>query len=139
MLVPMEQEKENEDKQDTNGRTAGILNGDIGDGNMGQEDEGSSPQADWTGTESHTGNEDSAGTESEHGQSEGVADHKVGAPLLCAVCLEPATCAAWPLCTRCKTGSSVLNSLLGFANAAMIQCVFVCVCSNSYYPHMPWG
>lgn len=79
----MEQEKENEDKQDTNERTAGILNGDIGDGNTGQEDEGSSPQADWTGTESHTGNEDVAGTESEHRQSEGVADHKVSAPLLC--------------------------------------------------------
>lgn len=82
LLVPMEQEKENEDKQDTNERTAGILNGDIGDGNTGQEDEGSYPQADWTGTESHAGNEDLAGTESEHRQSEGVADHKVSAPRL---------------------------------------------------------
>lgn len=78
----MEQEKENEDKQDTNERTAGILNGDIWDGNTGQKDEGSSPQADWTGT-GHTGNKDVAGTESEPRQSEGVADHKVSAPLLC--------------------------------------------------------
>lgn len=83
LLVAMEQEKENEDKPDTNERTAGILNGDIGDGDgdTGQGDEGSCPQADWTGTESHTGNEDSAGPESEHRQSEGVADHKVSAAL----------------------------------------------------------
>lgn len=84
MLVPMEGEKEKEDKQDSNERTAGILNGDIGDGHTGQEDEGSSPQADWTGTESHAGNEDSAGTETELGQREDVAEHKVRAPLLCA-------------------------------------------------------
>lgn len=79
----MEQEKENEDKQDTNERTAGMLNGDFGHGNTGQEDEGSSLQADRTGTESHTGNEDSTGTENEHRQSEGVPDHKVRAHLLC--------------------------------------------------------
>lgn len=67
----MEQEKESEEQADTNERTAGLLNGDIGDGNAGQDHEGS--QADWTGTESHTGNEDSAGTD----KSEGVADQKV--------------------------------------------------------------
>lgn len=61
----MEQENENEDQPDANGRTAELLNGDIGDGNTGQDDEGSSPQADWTGTASHAGSEDS------------VADHKV--------------------------------------------------------------
>lgn len=69
----MEQGNENEDQPDANERTAELLNGDIGDGNTGQDDEGSSPQADWTGTESHTGNEDSVGTN----KSEGVADHKV--------------------------------------------------------------
>lgn len=94
----MEQEKENEDKQDTSERTAGIVNGDIGDGATPQEDEGSSPQADWTGTESQSGNEDSAGTESEHGQSQGAADHKVCAQMLRVVYLEPATAAPWSLC-----------------------------------------
>lgn len=81
MVVPMEREKENEDEQDANERTAGILNGDIGDGITAQEDEDSSPQAERTDSESQTGNEDSTGTESEPGQSEGVADHKVRAHL----------------------------------------------------------
>lgn len=82
MVDLMEQERENEDKQDTNERTAGMLNGDFGHGNTGQEDEGSSLQADRSDTESHTGNEDSTGTETEHRQSEEVADHKVRAHVL---------------------------------------------------------
>ncbi|XP_056908555.1 FYVE, RhoGEF and PH domain-containing protein 4a isoform X4 [Takifugu flavidus] len=76
LVDPMEQEKEYEDQQDTNERTAGIINGDIGNRNTGPEDEGSSPQGHWTGTESHTGNEDGTETESVHRQSEGVADQK---------------------------------------------------------------
>lgn len=56
--------------------------------------------------------------------------------MLCVVYLEPATVAAWPLCTH----SSMLNSLLGFPNAAMIQLhTCLCVCSNPDYPHMLWG
>lgn len=82
LVDPMEQEKEYEDQEATNERTAGIINGDIRNRNTGPEDEGSSPQEDWTGTESHTGNGDSTKTESVHRQSEGVADQKVCAHLL---------------------------------------------------------
>lgn len=83
LVDPMEQEEEYEDQQDTNERTAGIINGDIRNRNTGPEDEGSSPQGDWTGTESHTGNGDSTETESVHRQSEGIADQKVCTHLLC--------------------------------------------------------
>lgn len=148
----MDQEKENEDKQDTNKRTAGILNGDVGDGNTGEEDEGSSPQADRTATESPPGNEDSAGTEGERSHSEGLADHKVRALLRCVyIALVCTSRSLLPGCSaRCETGSSVLNSPLGFFNAAVVQlhtCVYVCVlvclepecvCSNPNDLHMPW-
>lgn len=83
LVDPMEREKEYEDQQDTKERTSGIVNGDIGNRNTGPEDEGSSPQGDRTGKESHTGNEDATETESVHRQSEGVADQKVCAHQLC--------------------------------------------------------
>lgn len=82
----MEQDKEKEDKQEKNNgsvRTAGIVNGDMGDGGTEQSDDHSRPHTGRTGTESHGENEDSGTrTESEHRNGEGGADHKVRACLL---------------------------------------------------------
>lgn len=90
----MEQENENEEQPDASERTAELLNGDIGDGTAGQDDEGSSPQPHWTGTGSHTGNEDGVGTN----KSEGVADHKV----TCFSAAElKSLCCMLPGCSAC--------------------------------------
>lgn len=104
----MEQEKENGDQPDASERTAELLNGDIGDGNAGQDDEGSAPQAHWTGTESHTGNEDGVGTN----KSEGVADHKV----TCFSAAElKSSCCIFRTCHECCL-------------AALQRCTYTCVC-----------
>lgn len=82
----MEQDKEKENKQEKNNesvRTAGMVNGDMGDGGTEQNDDHSRPHTDRTGTESQSENEDSGTqTESEHRNGEGGADHKVRACLL---------------------------------------------------------
>ncbi|TMS05996.1 FYVE, RhoGEF and PH domain-containing protein 4 [Larimichthys crocea] len=78
----MEQDKVTEDKQERNNEsvrieTAGLVNGDMGDGSAEQSDDHSPPHTDRTGTECHTENEDSGTqTESEHRNEEGSADHK---------------------------------------------------------------
>lgn len=81
--MQMEQEKEEKEESD-NEQTARIVNGDMGDGSTNQSDDHSPPHTDRTGSENHTRNEDSGtGTESEHRNGEGVADHKVCACLMC--------------------------------------------------------
>lgn len=83
MLAQMEQDKEKEDKEENGSvriETAGLVNGDMGDGRTEQDEDHSPPQMDRTDTESHTKNEDSGTTtESEHRNEEGSADHKVRA------------------------------------------------------------
>lgn len=129
----MEQGNENEDQADASERTAELVNGDIGDGNAGQDDEGSSPQADWTGTESHAGNEDGVGTS----KSEGVADHKV-------TCFSAADSNSWccifRTCPDCRLAALRLPENRQFnadfapafpqrCNDAVTHvCVCVCVC-----------
>uniref|UniRef100_A0A667Z299 FYVE, RhoGEF and PH domain containing 4a n=1 Tax=Myripristis murdjan TaxID=586833 RepID=A0A667Z299_9TELE len=82
-----EQDKENEKetKQEDNGsvriETAGLVNGDMGDGDGSAEQSGdhSPPHTDRTDTETHTENEDSgtkAETQSEDRKEEGSAEHK---------------------------------------------------------------
>lgn len=87
MLGQMEQDKEKEEEQELNSEsarieTAGLVNGDMGDGSAEQSDGHSPPHTDRTGTESHTECEDGeTKTESEHRNEEGSADHKVRACL----------------------------------------------------------
>ncbi|XP_027128636.1 FYVE, RhoGEF and PH domain-containing protein 4a isoform X5 [Larimichthys crocea] len=82
VVAQMEQDKVTEDKQERNNEsvrieTAGLVNGDMGDGSAEQSDDHSPPHTDRTGTECHTENEDSGTqTESEHRNEEGSADHK---------------------------------------------------------------
>ncbi|XP_018558968.1 FYVE, RhoGEF and PH domain-containing protein 4a isoform X2 [Lates calcarifer] len=80
VLAQMEQDKEKEDKEENGSvriETAGLVNGDMGDGRTEQDEDHSPPQMDRTDTESHTKNEDSGTTtESEHRNEEGSADHK---------------------------------------------------------------
>ncbi len=76
----MEQDKEKEDKQEENNEsvrieTAGLVNGDMGDGSTEQSDDHSPALTDRTGTGSHAENGD--GGESEHRHEEGGTDHKV--------------------------------------------------------------
>lgn len=79
----MEQGKEKEDKEESENEnvrieTAGLVNGDMGDGSAEQDEDHSPPETDRTDTESHTGNEDSGTTtESEHRNEEESTDHKV--------------------------------------------------------------
>lgn len=102
VLAQMEQDKEKEDKQEGNDEsvrieTAGLVNGDMGDGSTEQSEDHSPPHTGRTGTESSTENEDSGTTtESEHRNEEGSADQKVRACLLVvfphvysAVCIKP--------------------------------------------------
>lgn len=99
VVAQMEQDKVTEDKQERNNEsvrieTAGLVNGDMGDGSAEQSDDHSPPHTDRTGTECHTENEDSGTqTESEHRNEEGSADHKVRARLLirfslCCLCAQ---------------------------------------------------
>ncbi|XP_071371562.1 FYVE, RhoGEF and PH domain-containing protein 4a isoform X5 [Centroberyx affinis] len=74
-----EKEKEKEKEERSNGtvriETAGLVNGDMGE----QSGDHSPAHTDRTGTETHTGNEDSgsaAETESEHSKEEGSAEQK---------------------------------------------------------------
>uniref|UniRef100_UPI0037E9C848 FYVE, RhoGEF and PH domain-containing protein 4a n=1 Tax=Semicossyphus pulcher TaxID=241346 RepID=UPI0037E9C848 len=82
VIVQMEQEKEKEEKEERNNdsvriETAGLVNGDMGDGSTEQSDEHSAPHTDRTGTESHSENEDSGTkTESEQRNEEGGSDQK---------------------------------------------------------------
>ncbi|KAG7214927.1 hypothetical protein INR49_005202 [Caranx melampygus] len=82
VLAQMEQDKEKEDKEESESEivrieTAGLVNGDMGDGSTEQDEDHSSPQTDRTDTESHMENEDSGTTtESEHRNEEGSTDHK---------------------------------------------------------------
>uniref|UniRef100_UPI003AAF322F FYVE, RhoGEF and PH domain-containing protein 4a isoform X3 n=1 Tax=Centroberyx gerrardi TaxID=166262 RepID=UPI003AAF322F len=78
-----EKEKEKEKEERSNGtvriETAGLVNGDMGDGSAEQSGDHSPAHTDRTGTETHTGNEDSgsaAETESEHSKEEGSAEQK---------------------------------------------------------------
>lgn len=80
----MEQDKEKEDKEESESEsvrieTAGLVNGDMGDGRAEQDEDHSSPQTDRTDTERHNENEDSGTTteSSEHRSEEGSADQKV--------------------------------------------------------------
>lgn len=83
VLAQMEQGKEKEDKEESESEsvrieTAGLVNGDMGDGSAEQDEDHSSPQTDRTDTESHNENEDSGTTtESEQRNEEGSTDHKV--------------------------------------------------------------
>ncbi|XP_044211683.1 FYVE, RhoGEF and PH domain-containing protein 4a isoform X4 [Thunnus albacares] len=82
VLAQMEQDKEKEDKKEGNDEsvrieTAGLVNGDMGDGSTEQSDDHSPPHTGRTGTESHMENEDSGTkTESEHRNEEGSTDQK---------------------------------------------------------------
>ncbi|CAK6960158.1 FYVE%2C RhoGEF and PH domain-containing protein 4a isoform X1 [Scomber scombrus] len=82
VLAQMEQDKEKEDKQEGNDEsvrieTAGMVNGDMGDGSTEQSEDHSPPHTGRTGTESSTENDDSGTTtESEHRNEEGSADQK---------------------------------------------------------------
>ncbi|XP_029377860.1 FYVE, RhoGEF and PH domain-containing protein 4a isoform X2 [Echeneis naucrates] len=82
VLAQMEQDKEKEDKDEPeNGsvriETAGLVNGDMGNGSTEQDEDHSPRQTDGTDTESHTENEDSEPTaESEHRSGEGSTDQK---------------------------------------------------------------
>lgn len=89
VLAQMEKDKEEKvDKQQGNDEsvrieTAGLVNGDMGDGSTEQSDDHSPSHTDRTDTESHTENEDSeTKTESEHKNEEGSTDQKVRACLL---------------------------------------------------------
>lgn len=84
VVAQMEQDKEKEERNSESVRieTAGLVNGDMGDGSAEQRVDHSPPHTDRTGRESLTKNEDS-GTESEHRNGEGSTDQKVRACLLC--------------------------------------------------------
>ncbi|XP_022605658.1 FYVE, RhoGEF and PH domain-containing protein 4 isoform X2 [Seriola dumerili] len=83
LLAQMEQgDKEKEDKEESENEsvrieTAGLVNGDMGNGSAEQDEDRSSPQTDRTDTESHTEIEHGGTTtESEHRNEEGSSDHK---------------------------------------------------------------
>ncbi|KAM3870080.1 FYVE, RhoGEF and PH domain-containing protein 4a [Diretmus argenteus] len=74
VLAQMDRERDRE-KERNNGtvgtETAGLVNGDMGDGSAQQSSDHSPPHTDRTGTETHTGNEDSgskAEPQNEHGK-----------------------------------------------------------------------
>ncbi|CAJ1057156.1 FYVE%2C RhoGEF and PH domain-containing protein 4a isoform X1 [Xyrichtys novacula] len=78
VVVQMEKE-EKEEREDDGVRieTAGLVNGDMGDGGTEQSDEHSAPRTDRTASDSHSENEDSGTkTENEHKSEEGSTDQK---------------------------------------------------------------
>uniref|UniRef100_A0A3Q3KN97 FYVE, RhoGEF and PH domain containing 4a n=1 Tax=Monopterus albus TaxID=43700 RepID=A0A3Q3KN97_MONAL len=80
VLVQMEQHKEEKEKDNESVRiqTAGLVNGDVGDGSTGQCEDHSPPHTDRTGTESPTENEESGTrTESEHINEEETNEQKL--------------------------------------------------------------
>lgn len=84
----MEQDKEKEEKEEKSDEsvrieTAGLVNGDMGDGSTEQCVDHSPPHTDRTGSEGHTDTQDSGSkTENEHRNEEGSTDHKVCTYLL---------------------------------------------------------
>lgn len=106
-------EKEKEAKEERNNeRTAGMVNGDMGDGSAEQCDDHSPPHTNRTGAESPTENEDrGTGTESEHGNGEGGSDHKVRTCLLVAFPAPKFSVYLYLDCDGCLVSAAQLNLL----------------------------